>query len=175
MITALNETIIADRYVPELNRDGSLVIVASQHDKYQFLYETVMYYTPRAIPLLFIADPLEVAAFLSEFDGLQDYDQSKDITYHADDLDSLYSMLVRNVEKHLIRPIVICLNDLPEQFDENTKNVFQFIDKIKELHIQSYLFADKKYDYLDAQKNIAEVDYFLSTREDKTLIESPVS
>ena len=171
MIYAINETILSDRYIPDLavsNEANSLVIVTGEYQRNQFIYDTATYYASREIPVIFLGDPVQVAAAFSTFpenDILENYH----ITYFNDDIENLFPLIIRANMSFRLKPVIITLEPLPENKTEQARKLFEFCDKAGMYQAQSYMFADKKYDYLK-DITVAGLDYFLNPDEQKFLM-----
>ena len=169
MIHSMSETVISDRYIPELayrNDSTSLVIISDNADKNQFMFDTALYYVEKEIPVVFVTDnPDEIAEAFSTFSDADRVLESENCTYHTGTLDNLVSLLTIAEEKRKVRPVVICIKDLPDEPTEETDELFRFADTVKSLFTQVYLFAPDFYDYFNNINNRAELEYFRNTEK----------
>ena len=170
MIYALNETILSDRYIPDLAyRDSNaLVLIASENSKDQFIVDTATHYCSHKHPIILVGTTDEIASVFSTFET--DISYAEDITYHDGNLEVLASLLSLT-QLRRIHPIVIILKDLSAEQNEDTNALFEFIRNISQYHIQVYMFAEKEYDYLsDEVKSIADLEYFWDGKEEKNIM-----
>ncbi len=166
MIQSMYETVISDRYIPELayrNDRTSLVIISDNADKNQFMFDTALYYVEKEIPVVFVTDnPAEIAETFSTFPDADRVLESENFIYHTGTLDNLVSLLTIAEKKRKVRPVVICIKNLPDEPTEETDELFRFADAVKSLFTQVYLFAPDYYNYLNNVSNTAELEYFRS-------------
>ena len=171
MIYAMNETILSDRYIPDLavrKESNSLVIVTGEFQRNQFIYDTATYYAKRDNPVIFLADPVQVAAAFSTFPDKHILD-SIYITYFNDDIENLFPLIIKADYSLGIKPVIIALDPLPEKETEQSRKLFEFCRTAGMYQTQAYMFADKKYDYLK-DITVADLDYFLNPDEQKNLM-----
>ena len=170
MFEQVDETLISTRYIPNIayhDDSSSLVLIAKEEDKNQFLWETAEYYSRKDIPTVFLCSQKELTECMASYEHL-DQLNDKNITFHEFSLKSL-SWLIDKVRTRY-RPIGIALNSLPETPDSETEDLLDFAEKMEAFHTQFILFADKPYDYIKGRVPIATLDYLLKEEEHRLMM-----